>query len=416
MPILKRDDGVQFAIHAYRELLQPVKASLFREEIRMLAQSHGEYIRLFKLPTDEVEAVFSRDPGFLLGEAIWQYFKQPQDLIYCEALPEGHFAMVVVIRGGSVYLDTKIPYASISDEFASLVGPNKYDIYVYGDVPISETPARGKFSFDPTQIKSFTRLEKPLIRDLPVNESLQLRPLEFALRSQKMGFAIPRWAIYLLALIIIILIAWFLANRFQPQPEVAPPPAAAPAVPVDPYLGYKTFLMSPAPTRQIIELNNLLTTLYTLPGWQITQVTFDGANYTIPVVSSGGSIALLQQWASNYQMNLALSSAGATLTTTSKVENRSSPHHIYPLQKVLGLLIDRMHSVMAEPSITIGNVTAFGNYQTNNISIDFNNISPDVLVLIARQLTNLPIKLTSCQVSVNQGQLTGSIQLLVAGN
>src|SRR5579871_5629462 len=145
MPILKRDDGAQFAIHTYRELLEPIKTSLLKTEVRMLAQNHGEYVRLFKQPNGQIEAVFSRDPGYLLGEALSEYFGKPNDLIYCEALPEGQYAIVVVIRSGVIYLDSRIPIVSIADEFTALVtGNNRYQIYIYGNIPLSEMKEPGK--------------------------------------------------------------------------------------------------------------------------------------------------------------------------------------------------------------------------------------------------------------------------------
>src|SRR5687768_4951897 len=103
MPTIKRADGAQFAIHTYRELLKLQRPALMKNEIRLLAQNHGEYIRLFKQNQKNLEAIFSRDPGFLLGESVWHYFGKPSDLIYCEALPEGQQAIVVVIKANTVY-------------------------------------------------------------------------------------------------------------------------------------------------------------------------------------------------------------------------------------------------------------------------------------------------------------------------
>lgn len=414
MPILKRDDGIQFAIHAYRELLEPHKISVLRNEIRMLAQNHGEYVRLFKQPAGQIEAVFSRDPGFLLGEAIWQHFNKPSDLIYCEALPEGHFAIVVVVRGGSVYLDTKIPYSNIPDEFASLItGSNRYDIYIYGDVPVSQAKERGKFSFEPAQVKSFTRLEQSVFKNLVVDENLQLQPLEFALSAQKIGKKFPfAWVFGLIAFFGLI---WWLHSYFS-APKVTTAPAEATQQPVDPFAGYKTALNTPAPEKQIAEFASSITTTYLIPGWETTGVTFAGGTYTIRVNSIGGPIAALNQWADNHGMNMSIDSQGATLTMTSNLQNRDIPTTIYPFRQVLYTAIDRIDQVLTVPSVTLGAQTSTPSYQSMPITVQFTDISPSVLTLIGRQLSNLPIQLNSAQVTISQGLLSGSLQLTILGN
>lgn len=413
MPILKRDDGIQFAIHAYRELLQPTKASVLRHEIQNLAQNHGEYVRLFKLPSGQIEAVFSRDPGFLLGEAIWQHFGKPNDLIYCEALPEGHFAIIVVVRGGSVYLDTKIPYANLHDELTSLVsGVNQYDLYIYGDVPISQKKEHGKFTFDPAQIKSFTVLQQPVFRTLPVDESLQLQPLEFALRTQKIVKK-PPYA--LIAIIILLALAgWWYIHQRSKAPAVPTQPVTK--APIDPYFAYKASLTSPAPQKQITEMAMLITILYGLPGWQATGVTFAGSDYTIQLNSLGGTIEYLNQWTNKRNMSMTLTSQGVTLTYPSNLPDRAVPDTIYPLQQVIYVIIDKVDSVMPQRSVVLENTSALPYYQSANINIQFNNVSPSVLILIGRQLANLPVKITAAQISINQGLLTGSISLTAFGN
>lgn len=416
MPILKREDGTQFAIHAYRELLQPAKASVLKNEIRMLAKNHGEYIRLFKLPSGQTEAVFSRDPGYLLGEAVWQYFSKPSDLIYCEALG-GKSALVVVVRDGAVYLDTKIPYSSFADEFASIVtSPNKYDIYIYGDVPLSATKERGKLTVDQSQIKSFTILESSVFQNLTPDPALQLQPLEFALRAQRVGGFSPLTLFIVGLIVIIIIIGWWYQHRAKPIPVVKPAPTVTQAPPVDPYAGYQAALMTPAPEQQLAELATLVGLVYNIHGWNASGVTFNGSLYTIQLNSMGGTITLLNQWAKNHNMTMTLSAQGVTLVFHSNIRNREKSDIIYPVQQVVYTLIDRINRVLPERSVSLGNSIALPYYKSTNLSIQLNGVSPDVLVLIGKQLANLPVQLNSVQLNINDGLLSGTIQLTVLGN
>ena len=102
-----------------------------------------------KKGTSEYEVAFSPDPGYLLGESIWHHFQRPVDMIYCEAIPNTTEAILVVVKAGSVYLDGSFPVESIPDELVVfLTQQNNFEIYIYGDVPISATPVDGKFSFE----------------------------------------------------------------------------------------------------------------------------------------------------------------------------------------------------------------------------------------------------------------------------
>jgi hypothetical protein len=418
MPILKREDGIQFAIHAYRELLQPAKISIMRSEIRMLAQNHGDYVRLFKLPSGQIEAAFSRDPGFLLGEAIWQYFGKPSDLIYCEALSEINYAILVVVRGGSVYLDVKIPFADINDELASVVtGDNQYAVYIYGDVPISDTKQVGKFVIPPAQVASFTRLEKPLFPFLPITEDLQLQPIEFALRSGVLTRAINWRLLGIGAIVFFILLGiYYWATRPTPaKPEVNTPIVRH--APADPYQAYKAALRAPAPEKQLAEVAAVMNAVYVLPGWQVSSVTFATGHYTIPVSSMGGSISGLDQWARNHGMHLSLTAQSAILSTNSHLSPRATPQNIYTLQPLLYYIIDRMDQILPQHSVSLGASAAVANYKTIALTITLSGIAPNVLTLIGRQLANLPVKITKVQVTPGTGGLlSGTIELTILGN
>ncbi len=416
MPILRRDDGIQFALQPYRELLPPSKSSILKNEIRMLAENHGEYVRLFKQSNGFTEGVFSRDPGFLLGEAIWQHFGRPTDLIYCEELNDGNTALLVVVRDGSVYLDTKLPNTGIADELASLVADrHSYQIFIYGDVPISQTPTPDKFTFDPSQVKLFQTLNESVFQRVRVDDSLQLQPLEFILRSLRFGIPSSLW-ITIISIVVIIALAWLFQNhRVKTRPTVTPvvQPTAPPA---DPYAIYRSTLTSPSPVKQIAELATVAGLVATIPGWQPTGVTFNGSTYTIQLNSMGGSVQWLNRWANAHRIRMTLNSQGVALSLGSMISGRSKPNTIYPTQQVVEVIIDRMDSILPTRSVGLGAITNHGSYKTAIVSIQFSSISPSVLNLIGRQFYGLPVKLNSVQLTFAQGLLSGVIQLTVLGN
>ena len=104
MAYLTREDGEHFVIPSYREVLSAKQKSVLKKDILLLSQSYGEYITLQRKSPVQYEVAFSPDTGYLLGETVWQHFKRPADLIYCEAIPGTTEAILVIVKAGSVYL------------------------------------------------------------------------------------------------------------------------------------------------------------------------------------------------------------------------------------------------------------------------------------------------------------------------
>ena len=77
MPQILRHDGVPFVVYTYRELVTAKKYNLLKRELEMLAREHGANARFYIYPDGDLEAIFSQEEGYLLGENIWQHFGNP---------------------------------------------------------------------------------------------------------------------------------------------------------------------------------------------------------------------------------------------------------------------------------------------------------------------------------------------------
>ena len=141
MPYITRDDGEHFVIPSYRDVLSAKQKSQLKKDILLLSQSYGEYITLQRKNAAQYEVTFSPDTGYLLGESIWHHFKRPLDMIYCEVIANTAEAILVIVKEGSVYLDGRFPLEGIAEELVVfLTQHNQFEIYIYGDVPIAQTP------------------------------------------------------------------------------------------------------------------------------------------------------------------------------------------------------------------------------------------------------------------------------------
>lgn len=411
MPYITREDGERFVIPSYRDVLIAKKENLLRKEILMLSTNYGEYITLQRKGTNQFEVAFSPDPGYLLGETVWHYFKRPQDLIYCEAIPNTSEAILVIVKSGSVYLDGSFPLDAIPDELVIFrTQQNNFDIYIYGDVPISQTPEEGKFAFDTASVKSFAVLDEPAFSKLPLVKTFQLQLVDVVLKEKGIGvFPIKK---VLLALVVLVLV-WMGYSYITSQKEVVP--IALPPPP-NPYLGYYEAFKSPDPAEQIRWLSTNIWLLTTMPGWYPNAVEFANGTLRASVKSMGARTNLLFEWADQNHADIEIAQTGFFLKINSGLTNRPRPATINRLNDVIANLIDSLSYVIPGNNLSIGTLTKKGVYSEREITINYSNISPTVLDLISRQLVNLPLVLVkvSSNISTN-GNLSGSITLRALG-
>ncbi len=400
MPILNREDGVNFVLQPYRESLAIRNTSLLRKEIRYLAEQYGENIRLFKRKGDEYEAVFSQEAGVLLGETVWHYFKEAPELIYCEVLnTKEPQILLVIVRDGKVYLDTKGSTESLFDEMASLLIETKgrYEVYTYGDLPEV---------FSDAAVKSRTKLPEPLFPKLPTNQAFQLFTIDQAL--DEYGLGVKRRssliAVTLVCLVILSVLWWYVHQR---ETET---------IYLNPYEQYELALHTPNPAAQINALLEGIAKVNTLTGWSGDTVTYNGQTAAMPLHSLGGTASGLMTESQALKMSVTFSSGGASITFPTIVPKRIVPARIASSQQIIALIIDRMMRVLPGKSVQINSTTGKQVFTETTVTISFNNISPDVLRLIASNIDDLPVTLVSMTANRSGGLFSGSLQLNVVGN
>lgn len=413
MPILKREDGTQFVIQSYRELLSLLKPSVLRSEIRALALNHGEFIRFFPIDKKHIEGVFSRDPGILLAESIWQYFNKPADLIYCEALPGEDQAIVVAVKSGTVYLDGKIAFANLADELSSLLagGVAQYQIYISGDVPVSDHYEEGKFYFEPSVVKSFEHLDYSVFQNLKVDPDYQLQPLETALRDLKVGPKRGKLLIYAALLAILMGVWWYMTR----EPVEVKPVVQKPAVPVNPYLAFEQGMMTPSPREQLAQVATVLQTTYFLPGWDVTAIRYNGQQYKIDVDRKLGTLSLLQEWTKQHNMQMTIDPSKSVLTYAAPLPARPKPTVIPDFNQSLVILVDRLNNILGDQSLSVKITTPVGAIKQAIVTINLTQASADMLNLIGSEIVDLPVKLNNVQLNFSDNSLSGNVQLTILG-
>ncbi|OGT38242.1 MAG: hypothetical protein A3F12_07270 [Gammaproteobacteria bacterium RIFCSPHIGHO2_12_FULL_38_14] len=412
MAYITREDGEHFVIPSYREVITAKSKSALKSHILTLSQNYGDHITLRRKGTTQYEVAFSPDSGYLLGESIWHHFKRPGDMIYCEAIPNTTEALLVIVKNGSVYLDGSFPVESIPEELVIfLTQQNAFEIFVYGDVPISKTPEENKFSFEVDTVKSFTVLEQAVFQKLPLLKIYQLQLVDQVLKAHGIGVMPVKQITVAIVIIALIWLAW---SYFSKTKEVVRQ-IVIPTFQADPYAEFYADLTTPAPDQEIGLILSKLNVFSTMPGWIVNSVEYSHSVITVNVTSFGSSIKALSYWATQHGATINIQPAGIFVEMRFSLPNRPHPAKIYNLQEVLTRFVDNIGLVYPGNNLKLDTIVKKQSYLTMKITITLTDTSPVILALIAEQIKDLPLTITKISFAVSNDGLSGTIILEALG-
>lgn len=415
MPYITREDGERFVIPSYRDTLSAKKTSLLKKEIKLLSSNYGEYITLQRKTTSSYEIAFSPESGYLLGECVWNYFKRPYDMIYCEALPNSTDAILVIVKSGTVYLDGSFPIDSIPEELVVFkTQQNNFSIYVSGDVPLSEESEDGKFSFDAGSIRSFEALREPLFATLPTVKAFQLQLVDTVLKNYGIGVLPVK---NLIAALVLIGVGYMGYSYLSTHKEV--PTSFNLVATANPYQGYNDALISPDPSKEIHAIAEVVELLYTIPGWVPLSLTYDPgfpASATVIVASKGARLQILEDWGTRNNIPITITGANVSLKVIIPTAKRPQPMTITSMQSLFVALLDRISYILPGNNLSIAAVVSKKSYSEATVNIQFDNISPLIFDMLGQYFQGMPIVMNRTTVKLNDANMSGSISLRVLGN
>lgn len=404
MPYITREDGAHFVIPSYRDVLTARQASVLQKEINTLSQNYGEHITIQRKGVGQYEVAFSPDTGYLFGETVWHYFGRPSDLVYCEEVPNTLEVYLVIVKGGSVYLDGSFPKDSISEELVIfLTQQNNFEIYIYGDVPISEKPALGKFCFESGSVKSFKILDSSAFEKLPLIPEFKFQLVQQALTAQGIGVAPVMQMVTVLVGIafVYVLYSFFSAPAGVSEVKVEP----------NPYQAYVDALRSPAPDAVVKAFLEKLKVMMTIPGWELEKVACKGQDIQAKMISLGSEVESLVDWANKNGMTVSMAGEGIILSTKIAVKERPKPREIYPTLDVMARFIDNLQKVYPGNHLKLTQPRTKANFIQYVVDITITDASPMMINLIGKQFASMPFALVSIELSVRGSQLSGNIKL-----
>lgn len=414
MTQITRHDDVEFVVLAYRELLTAATPSMMKREINLLATENGQYVKCFER-AQGVETVFSKDAGYLLAESVWDFLGKPDNLIYCEELPKGTNAVLVVIRGGTVFVDTEVNKRNLMDELAALtLGSTAYKIKLFGDLPIGD--GSSQFQFPAQNISELDYVEQSIFLQLKPSEEYQLGTVKQAFASLGYtGVALKKLAIIAAILCVLGFLSWLI---FKPAPPPPPPPVVTgpPPPPPDPYAAFKQALMTPAPDAILQNLIDTVSDAYTVPGWIPQSLALAGNTATVTLAKDGGNAGILLAWKRDHpNIQMSINTGQAILIYTLQVTPRSTPEVIYKLPDLLANFYDELNAKFPGSTVTVGAITKSDNYQQSTINISFTSQSSDSLMVLEDVLKGLPAVLSAATMTVSGGLISGQLTIQLIG-
>lgn len=412
MAYITREDGERFVVPSYRDVITAKSAGTLKKEMESLSSSYGEYATLQQKSAIQYEVAFSPDFGYLLGETVWYHFKRPLDMIYCEAIPNTTEAMLVIVKDGSVYLDGRFQVDSIPEELVIfLTQQSHFNIFIYGDVPISQIPEDGKFSFEASSVNAFTVLDAPVFETLPLLKIYQLQLVDLVLKSQGIGvFPVKKVAVGV-AIAGLLWVMWIYMT--------APKTVVREIInkQVNPYQAYYDSLSTPAPDREISTFVQEMGLFLALPGWKVKQLDYTRGRMQSAVLSEGSNISTLQKWCQMNGLTLDVNSKGVIIAKSVPVTNREPPTSIYPIRQVVINVIDYVQSVYPDTKIKFGRYADMGGYLKTTMSVTINGLSPAALALLTNEFKGLPVVLNAITLKSTSDELfTGTVTFDVIGN
>ncbi|OGT67390.1 MAG: hypothetical protein A3J38_04885 [Gammaproteobacteria bacterium RIFCSPHIGHO2_12_FULL_45_9] len=416
MSTLTRADGVQFVVHPYRDSLRPEKKTLLLlQRIRAISEEQGAFVHLFKRDNQEIEAVFSREPGYLLGESVRYYFHQARNLIFCERL-EANTLLVVVVQSGTVFLDMTIQPALLKRELAPLTTATEpFQVYLSGDVPFIWEAVEADaddtlFTLPASLILSCERLEKPLFTRLPVLPALQLVSLTPALKS--VGLTQNHSLTIGLCIGLCALVAagaLLLPRKTSPTP----PPAASIT---NPYAAFTTAMQSPAPLLQLETALSIVAQYAVLPGWRLQSAEFTPYNAHLVLQPAGSNLQNLQELASANGFTVRWDTDHTNIDGKMVLPNRSEIQDLYPLDALLNHTIGHLQNLLTDDaSIQITQTQTHGSAKQATLMITFAHMSPELIGLLGKSLESLPASVELLELKPAGGSFKGSLQLSIWG-
>ena len=132
--------------------------------------------------------------------------------------------------------------------------------------------------------------------------------------------------------------------------------------------------------------------------------------------SFGVTTDTLRAWGDEHNKKVVLNSSGAHIRSAWPRKWHAIPQRLVATQSTLSAIIDRMMLIFPGHSVEVGQKQSHLGFNETAVSIVISNATADVLTLIGKYINELPVTLKLVAINVNNGLITGKIDLTIIGS
>ena len=421
MADLISSDGIPYSLRPYRDTVTFTSRRELLKHIEREVSKYGDYCHVRPRPSvgkGVFDIAISNTPGYLLGDAVYQYFNKPKDLIWCEETTNANVdestginekcVAVVVIRDGRIELDANVPAMAVSSDIGSAIqqSSNPMTVYVHGDVPIVSPSHEAKITdvvIEESMVDQFIQLDEPVFPKLPCTESIRLKPSNLAIKDSGLSSPAPVF-IAGATLVLLSTVAGFLYE--PPNNKV---------VINDPFKEYRQALTSPAPAIILADIYKQCIEAISIPGFtpSLFEITTHSLKVTFPI--GDGEPASLIRYAATQKGALTIEGRHIFIVIPLNSMPRSKPQNIANTIDVVSEILS-VTSINSKLKAKVGSTTNHGSYRQASMSFSADKASFLDLVFLAKSLDGLPLTLSPSTVKFDGSALSGQLNFNVYGN
>lgn len=345
--------------------------------------------------------------GYLFGDCFWDYLKaldvisSAKNIIYCEE-QEGKVGecCLVIISNNMVMYDAMISTKELDDIAVEVIisSGEAFDLFVHGNAPFplqSSKDAMGGMVFLSDIISSYTVIDQPNLPHLKANKKYFLSDIPTALRKASISF--PTRPVIIVTVLVVII--YWIATSIKPS-QLAET-VIQDRKPIDHYVGFNNKLMTPHPNTVLNALTGLQMELFDLPKMAIQKITYLHSKENIEVkarilASNHEELSLLLE---NLQWGVVFENGSVLLTKPLLLKNREKPTDIYPLTRLIPVLLDEIYQIYATLSISDISQNRFYGQKKVIITYDENYFPAYKTLNIRALLKNMPIFIEKLEVT-----------------
>jgi hypothetical protein len=415
----------RFVYGAERDVFEKGKSqSHVKKTLRQQAQLYtgSFYACVSKDDDGRIHSTLSTVHGYLLGECVRAYLHEQrmatENVIWCEEIGDkSGDCLLVIIVNGSVEHDSRIPPSTL-DRRASLIldqAKSNFTVIVHGDTPFtapeSTLDSMGNIHIAPELVEMFTTLETPIIPQVATLSRFKLVSITRTFDQAKLT---PLWLKWVWAPIVIGVIGYVSTTDVKTQSAGA---LANSIITIDPFREYKTLIKSPAPSLQLIQVQDYLNHLQTLSGAVVQQTVLESDRMTVHLHPVADVVMVLTNTLKELGWATSLDQGNIVISRQLGTPLRAEPQVIMPLQNVLESLLDS--AFLAGLNLDMGPVQASGRYQVTHVTVSFPTQSVALYEFISIMLDGMPVVITRLDIkhySITQQENTLSFAVYGAPN